>query len=48
MAECWWVIAGDQLLTALWQAHVGDDPGIVYTELVANAVGPGAGGEHPW
>ena len=46
LAECWWVISGDQLLTAMWKAHMGDHPGVVYAELIANASGPGGAGEH--
>jgi hypothetical protein len=37
LAEAWWVIAGDELLAALWRAHMGDDPGVVYAELLVNA-----------
>ena len=35
--EQWWCINGASLLAALRQAHEGDDPDIVYVELVANS-----------
>jgi hypothetical protein len=33
----WWTINGDDLMTALWRAHEGDDPGVVYLEMFANS-----------
>jgi len=35
--EQWWCINGADLLAALRQAASGDDPEIVYVELVANS-----------
>ncbi len=36
-AEQWWTLNGAELLDALWRAHDGDDPGVVYVELYANS-----------
>lgn len=33
----WWIIHGDNLLTALHMVAQGDDPDLVYAELYANA-----------
>lgn len=35
--EQWWVINGEDVMDALRRAHAGDDPEIVYLELVANS-----------
>lgn len=35
--EQWWCINGAEILAALERAHTGDDPGIVYLELIANS-----------
>lgn len=36
-AEQWWTINGQCLMDALEAAHGGDDPGVVYLELLANS-----------
>jgi hypothetical protein len=36
-AEQWWTINGDDLVAALRRAHDGDDPGVVYLELLVNS-----------
>jgi hypothetical protein len=33
----WWIIHGENLLTALHMVAQGDDPDLVYAELYANA-----------
>ena len=33
----WWVINGEHLMNALIVSHGGDDPSIVYMELIANS-----------
>lgn len=33
----WWIIHGNNLLTALHMVAQGDDPDLVYAELYANA-----------
>ena len=33
----WWIIHGENLLTALNMVAQGDDPDLVYAELYANA-----------
>ena len=33
----WWIIHGDNLLTALHMVAQGDDPDLVYAELFATA-----------
>lgn len=33
----WWTISGEALMDALYRAHDGDDPGLVYLELLANS-----------
>jgi hypothetical protein len=33
----WWIIHGDNFLTALHMVAQGDDPDLVYAELYANA-----------
>lgn len=35
--EQWWVINGAELMSALMDAADGDDPEVVYLELVANS-----------
>jgi len=36
-SEQWWTINGAELLAALGRAHDGDDPGVVYLELLVNS-----------
>lgn len=36
-ADQWWTINGAELMAALQRAHDGDEPGIVYIELLANS-----------
>lgn len=36
-SEQWWTINGQSLMDALHAAHDGDDPNIVYLELLANS-----------
>lgn len=33
----WWCINGADLMAALARAHNGDEPGVVYLELIANS-----------
>lgn len=33
----WWIIHGDNLMTALHLVAQGDDPDLVYAEMYANA-----------
>jgi hypothetical protein len=33
----WWSISGEALLNALRQVAAGDDPDVVYMELLANS-----------
>lgn len=33
----WWAISGDALMEALVRANNGEDAGMLYTELYANA-----------
>jgi len=33
----WWCISGEQLIAALRQVAAGDDPNVVYLELLANS-----------
>ena len=36
-AEQWWTINGQDLMDALRRSHDGDDPGVVYLELLVNS-----------
>lgn len=36
-ADQWWCINGAELMAALTRAHDGDEPGVVYLELIANS-----------
>lgn len=36
-SEQWWAINGADIMAALERAHGGDEPWIVYTELIANS-----------
>lgn len=38
-AEQWWTLNGADLMGALQRAHDGDDPDVVYLELLANSDG---------
>lgn len=44
--EQWWTINGQELMTALQQAHAGTNPEIVYLELVANSESEDFGDGH--
>lgn len=35
--EQWWTINGDELMGVLKRAHEGEDPDLLYVELVANS-----------
>lgn len=37
--DSWWSIHGETLMSALWRAHGGESPDMVYAELYANSQG---------
>ncbi len=40
-SEQWWTINGEDMLDAMRRCHQGDEPEIVYLELIANSTTPG-------
>lgn len=36
-ADQWWCINGEELISAMRRAHEGEDPDMLYIELVANS-----------
>ena len=36
-SEQWWTINGQVMLDAMWRCHNGQNPEIIYLELIANS-----------